>query len=348
MPPLDEQNLWPAQIRAINANFTDEQLQWLHHIAEHIATSLEIKTEDFDYVVQRARRPRPRLPDLRQQTASDLERAKRKVGAVSGVPKGWVEARFSDLCDVVQGQSPPGSTYNYDRRGAPFFQGKADFGSINPVPQVWCDSPTKIAESGDILISIRAPVGPTNVADQRCAIGRGLAAIRALGEIQPSFVLFAIRFREHELHSVSTGSTFAAISGRQLRALTVPLPPLLEQRRIVSEIEKQFTRLDAGSSQVKASKRKLAVYKRSVLTSITRTANSHGSTGAPTLPPLWTWSILRELLSRIEAGRSFRCEERPPLEDETGVLKVSAVSWGEFDEAESKHVRSRRESQTNS
>ena len=151
------------------------------------------------------------------------------------LPESWSEPRLVDFCDVIQGQSPLSSTYNYEGQGLPFFQGKADFGSGSPVARVWCDHPGKIAEPGDVLISIRAPVGPTNVAIQTSAIVRGLAAIRPLGQIQTSFVLYAIRFVEHELHGVATGSTFTAISGAQLRDLAIPFPPLAEQRRIVAE-----------------------------------------------------------------------------------------------------------------
>ena len=63
------------------------------------------------------------------------------------------------------GQSPPSPTYNSERRGLPFFQGKADFGDLHPTARKWCSQPSKLAEPGDVLISVRAPVGPTNLAD---------------------------------------------------------------------------------------------------------------------------------------------------------------------------------------
>ena len=90
-----------------------------------------------------------------------------------------------------------------------------------------------------------------------------LAAVRPLDQIQTSFVLYAIRFREHELRSVSTGSTFAAISGAQLRGLAIPLPPLSVQRRIVAEIEKQFTRLDEAEQLLSCLKPQLTKFQNS-------------------------------------------------------------------------------------
>src|SRR5688572_24701368 len=109
---------------------------------------------------------------------------------------------------LIMGQSPPGRTYNDDGKGLPFFQGKTDFRQRYPVVRKWCSAPTKIAEAGDVLISIRAPVGPTNVADQTCAIGRGLAAIRPTLVTLTEFLLFALRLQEQSLAEQGTGSTF--------------------------------------------------------------------------------------------------------------------------------------------
>ena len=86
--------------------------------------------------------------------------------------------QLGDIATITAGQSPPGHTYNENGIGLPFFQGKADFGEFHPITRKWCVAPKKIAEPGDILISVRAPVGPTNVAGERCCIGRGLASIR--------------------------------------------------------------------------------------------------------------------------------------------------------------------------
>lgn len=141
---------------------------------------------------------------------------------------------LSDVTTVIAGQSPPGHTYNDNGVGLPFFQGKTDFGEVHPIARKWCTAPKKIAECGDILISVRAPVGPTNVADSRCCIGRGLAAIRPDGTVAlRDFVLWSLRHRETKLVAMGQGSTFAAISQKNLKSLQIPLPPLEEQRRIV-------------------------------------------------------------------------------------------------------------------
>jgi type I restriction enzyme S subunit len=94
------------------------------------------------------------------------------------IPSYWKWAHVEDIAHLEMGQSPSSEFYNQGREGLPFYQGKADFGKINPTPRHWCTAPTKLAQDGDILISVRAPVGPTNIATEACCIGRGLAALR--------------------------------------------------------------------------------------------------------------------------------------------------------------------------
>lgn len=146
----------------------------------------------------------------------------------------WPMASLPDVADIIMGQSPPGDTYNDTGNGLPFFQGKTEFGEVSPTAKKWCNEPKRTAEAGDILMSVRAPVGPTNLANIRCCIGRGLAAIRAKSEVlDPGYLRFALRHAEPKLASMGKGSTFAAIGRAELASTSFHLPPLPEQRRIV-------------------------------------------------------------------------------------------------------------------
>ena len=132
------------------------------------------------------------------------------------LPASWEWSAIKSLAHIEMGQSPRSEHYNRVGNGLAFFQGKADFGPRHPTPRYWCTKPTKIAEPGDILLSIRAPVGPTNVANQRCCIGRGLAALRPLEGLNREFMLLALRAFESDLASRGFGSTFVAITKKQL------------------------------------------------------------------------------------------------------------------------------------
>jgi type I restriction enzyme S subunit len=181
------------------------------------------------------------------------------------LPDGWARAPLPEIAQIIMGQSPPGSTYNDIGEGLPFFQGKADFGDLNPTVRKWCSAPGKIADPGDVLISIRAPVGPTNLADQVCAIGRGLSAIRPLAGIPSKYLLYAIRLQEAELAEQGTGSTFTAINRDHLNNIELAVPPLAEQQRIVAKVEALLARVNAARQRLGKVPAVLKRFRQSVL-----------------------------------------------------------------------------------
>ena len=181
------------------------------------------------------------------------------------LPDGWDWTTLEEISEIILGQSPPSSTYNTDGKGLPFYQGKLEFGETYPTPRKWCTAPKKIAEKGDIFISVRAPVGPTNLCPEKSCVGRGLAAIRGLSDIEPFFILYLMRAYEDELAGKGVGTTFNAITGNQLKTFEVPLPPLPEQHRIVAKIEELFTKLDAGINELRKAQSQLKRYRQSVL-----------------------------------------------------------------------------------
>jgi type I restriction enzyme S subunit len=144
---------------------------------------------------------------------------------------------LSTVAQINMGQSPPSSSYNLRGQGLPFFQGKADFGDLYPKVRVFCTDPLKVAEAGDILISVRAPVGPTNINLEKSCIGRGLAALRCRTGFETKYLLYFLRFYEPRLAQVSTGSTFGAISRDDLENIRIPILPPLERKRIAAILE---------------------------------------------------------------------------------------------------------------
>ena len=174
-------------------------------------------------------------------------------------------SKLKDCCTIIAGQSPESKYYNSNGEGLPFFQGKADFGELYPSIRVYCSQPTKIAEKDDILLSVRAPVGPTNLAPCKVCIGRGLTAIRPSEVLLTRYVLLFFRYFEAQLASKGTGTTFKAITQDVVKNLEIPIPPLPEQERIVARIEELFSQLDAGVETLKKTKAQLAVYRQAVL-----------------------------------------------------------------------------------
>lgn len=173
--------------------------------------------------------------------------------------------KLKECCTIIAGQSPESKYYNTEGIGIPFFQGKADFGEVYPTIRVYCSQPTKIAEKDDILLSVRAPVGPTNLSPGRVCIGRGLTAIRPSEILNLKYLLHYFRYFEAQLQQKGTGTTFKAITQDVVRNLDIPIPSLEEQERIVTRIEELFSTLDNGVETLRKTKQQLAVYRQAVL-----------------------------------------------------------------------------------
>lgn len=140
--------------------------------------------------------------------------------------------KVSEVCEIIMGQSPPSDSYNDKGIGMPFFQGKSEFGELNPTPKWYCSSPIRLAEVDDILISVRAPVGDVNIANVNCCIGRGLAAIRPdKTKLLTKFLFYVLKGKKREIENMGTGSTFKAISKKDLVNIKIPVPNIEIQKK---------------------------------------------------------------------------------------------------------------------
>lgn len=149
---------------------------------------------------------------------------------LGAIPDGWEVSTLSEHFNVVMGQSPKGDTYNEKGDGMLFFQGRRDFSFRYPEPRVYTTAPNRLAQAGDTLISVRAPVGDRNMAAQECCLGRGLAGIRHKSGAR-SFTYAFIGYIEKSLgDSGSAGTVFSSINRKELERVgfVAPAEPLLE------------------------------------------------------------------------------------------------------------------------
>lgn len=144
---------------------------------------------------------------------------------------------LKDIARITMGQSPDSSSYNEDGDGMPFFQGNADFGEVYPNERIWCNDPKKVAEPGDILISVRAPIGALNYAKDECCIGRGLAAITIEDEAERNYVFHLLKAKNSDLNKQGTGSTFKAIGKAVLEEVQVPQISREEQQNYMKMMD---------------------------------------------------------------------------------------------------------------
>ncbi len=147
---------------------------------------------------------------------------------------------LNDVATITMGQSPDGKTYNDTGDGMPFYQGKTEFGDLYiGEATTWTTAPSRIAVADDVLMSVRAPVGSTNIAIGECCIGRGLASIRPIeGKTTTTFILYAMRSIEDTIANMGVGSTFKAINKDQVYKLPIPIADI-ELQNIFVDIAEQ-------------------------------------------------------------------------------------------------------------
>jgi len=149
----------------------------------------------------------------------------------------WEKVKLVDIAFINMGQSPSSDTYNTIGDGIPFYQGNADFGELYPNARVYCSSPLRIANTNDILLSVRAPIGEINIAKENCCIGRGLCSLTVRSNCYLKYLFYILIKEKSELNRMGTGSTFKAISKQKLMNLSILLPPIDVQRKIAETLD---------------------------------------------------------------------------------------------------------------
>lgn len=153
---------------------------------------------------------------------------------------------LGEVADIIAGQSPPSSFYNKSGKGLPFYQGKADFGDKYPVVRNWCmGEKNKEALRNDILLSVRAPVGPVNICNNRSIIGRGLSAIRVKSGYSFEYLYFYLKNHEKNIAKMGTGSTFKAITQSQVSNMSIPFPENIDDQIRIANILDRMEQLIA-------------------------------------------------------------------------------------------------------
>ncbi len=204
-----------------------------------------------------------------------------------------------------------------------------------------------VFREGDVLFAKITPC----MENGKMAVARGLHngvgcgstefhVLRPRPGVDPYYVYHFVssaRFRAEAAHHMTGAVGQKRVPAAFLEQCQIPLPDLDEQYRIVAEIEKQFSRLDEAVANLKRVKANLKRYKAAVLQSaVDGRILSTGISANAESPSKWGWATCGDVVESIQAGASFKCVERPPVDGEVGVVKVSAVTWGEFDELESK------------
>ena len=256
-PPLPEQKAIAAVLGALDDKI--ELNRRMNATLEAMARALfQSWFVDFDPV-------RAKL-DGRQPTGLDPATAalfpnEFEDSELGPIPKGWRLGKVTDSFNLTMGQSPPGDTYNEEGNGLPFYQGRADFGFRFPTRRVFCTAPTRLAKACDTLVSVRAPVGDINMADEECCIGRGVAAVRHKSGAS-SFTYYAIRNLESDFARFEAeGTVFGSINKQDFSEL----PFVTARNEIIAEFEQLASPVDNEIRVLEHQSRTLAAIRDTLL-----------------------------------------------------------------------------------
>lgn len=243
--------------------------------------------------------------------------------------------RLKYVASVEMGQSPPAAEYSLSPEiGLPFLQGTADFGAEHPTPKVYCSSATKLSSPGDILFSVRAPVGELNVADQIYGIGRGLCGIRVGEGLTQRFAWWALHVVRDHLNLEATGSTYDAVSAEDVANLRLPIPDESVQDFIGEYLDHETSRIDALIATKERLLELLAEKRRALITqSVTRGLNPNApmrDSGLPWLgeiPRHWDFCLLKRHF-HVALGKMLDSKAQSGPGTSRPYLRAANIHWG--------------------
>ena len=183
---------------------------------------------------------------------------------IGQIPEHWTIQPLKYVTNIIMGQSPNSDDINNEKQGILFMQGNAEFTALYPQPSEYCSAPKKISREGDILMSVRAPVGEINISDKRYGIGRGLCSIKAI-KIKSKFLWYYLMKSKVDFNYYSNGSTFDAITIGNLSSFPITVPKLEEQIQITDYLDKITFKIDKAIEKIQDNITLLEEYKTSLI-----------------------------------------------------------------------------------
>ena len=157
------------------------------------------------------------------------------------IPEGWEVGSLSDIATITMGQSPCGTSYNENGEGIIFYQGRTEFGFRFPSIRLYTTAPSRFAEVGSTLMSVRAPVGDINMALLRCCIGRGVASIKSNCDCD-SYIYYLMKSLKKRFDIYNgEGTVFGSVGRDTLRGLLITIPP----SSVISDFEMNISKIDS-------------------------------------------------------------------------------------------------------
>jgi len=259
------------------------------------------------------------------------------------LPAEWKWAKLGEVCQTTSGGTPSRRELKYYDGKIPWVKsGELDRGIITDTEEKISEeaiknSSAKVFPKGTLLIALYgATIGKLAFLGVNAATNQAICGIYKNENIDSHFLYNYLFYKKQKLVNQGIGGAQPNISQTILKNLDIPLPPKPTQQAIVSKIEELFSELDKGIENLHTAQQQLKTYRQAVLKWAFEGKLTNENVMEGELPKGWKLTKLGEYIEDISSGKSYRCDERPPKKDEIGIVKVSSVTWGFFDEMESK------------
>lgn len=253
------------------------------------------------------------------------------------IPENWCWVKFSKIMELISGRDAALVDCNSEGLGIPYILGASNIENDTFTIERWIEAPQVISKKGDILLSVKGTIGKLYIQqEEKVNISRQIMAIRPTQILKNKLAYLFLQSVSDELRAAGNG-LIPGISRADILDKIFPFMPLPEQQRIVDRIESLFAKLDEAKEKAQAvvdgfELRKSAILHKAFTGELTEKWRKEHGVGLDS----WVYSPWGNLIMSIEAGKNWSAEGRPPEDSEFGVVKVSAVTWGEFNELESK------------
>jgi type I restriction enzyme S subunit len=184
----------------------------------------------------------------------------------------WEEVKLSNVVEVVMGSSPKSASYNENSEGLPLIQGNADIKNRKSAPRIYTSEVTKKCGVGDILLSVRAPVGTIAKSEHEACIGRGISAISAKKHHVQEYLYQWLLWFEPRWEKYSQGSTFEAVNSNDIKSLHLAIPEHSEQAKIASVLSNADQEIELLEQQLADLKQEKKALMQQLLTGKRRVA----------------------------------------------------------------------------
>ena len=263
------------------------------------------------------------------------------------VPENWCWVILGGITDVIGGGTPSSKVSEYYENGDIPWISPADLsnysdmyisnGAKNITALGLEKSSARLLPPNTVCLSSRAPIGYVVIAANLISTNQGFKSFLPSPSYIPEYLYWYLKGNKEMLESKASGTTFLELSGSKASKIEFPLSPLAEQQRIVDRVENLFEKLEAAREKAQSvvdsyEDRRAAILHKAFTGELTEQWREENNVSLET----WKEAKWGEFLEKIQAGKNWSALGRPPEENEFGVVKVSSVTWGEFNERESK------------